>query len=205
MTFSITLIIIIFTCLVSYQALNNRTIFYRLEYTPYLVKHNKHYYRMGSHALVHADYMHLALNMYVLYVFGNSVEARFILQFGPFGKLIYLLFYIGGVFFASLPALWKHKDNAAYRAVGASGAVAAVLFAYILFNPTNTLYLFFSIPIKAWIFGILYMVWEYYMDKKSQDHIAHDAHYWGAFFGFLFPIVLEPSLFELFFQRLGLL
>jgi membrane associated rhomboid family serine protease len=129
-------------------------------------------------------------------MFGRQVEDNFAYIFGAKGSINFAALYVLGVLFASLPALGKHKNNAYYNAVGASGAVSAVLYASILINPLNEVYMMFlPIPIKSWVFGIGYLALEYYLDKKKSGRIAHDAHYWGALFGFIFTIILKPSLF----------
>ena len=165
--------------------------------------HRKQWHRLLSHALVHADFMHLLVNMIVLWSFGRIVEAYFTGMFGFQGNYYFLMLYAGGVVIASLPSLFKHKDNPSYNAVGASGAVSAVLFSAILFQPLSKIYLFFiPIGIPAFIFGPLYLAYEIYMDKKSQDRVAHDAHYWGAIFGLLFTIVVQPEIVPYFFNQI---
>lgn len=201
----ITLIIILITCVVSITAFNKREIFYRFQYNPYVVKNNGQWHRIFSHALIHGDYMHLFFNMYVLYIFGNKTESYFSYLFGAKGLLIFLFLYVGGIMFAALPAFRKHSDNSYYNSVGASGAVAAVLFSFILFMPTTSLYLMFiPIPIPAFVFGILYLALEAYLDKRSQDNVAHDAHIWGAIFGVAFTIVMEPSVVLVFLEKVSL-
>ena len=200
---SITLLIVVITAIFSAIALNNRDIFTKTLFSPYQVYHRKEYYRLLTHAFLHAGWVHLFVNMYVLYIFGRTAENYFVANKGPAGFFNYALLYVGGVFFATLPALRKHKDNFMYTSVGASGAVAAVLFSSIVFNPTMSIYfIFVPIPIPAVIFGILYLVYEAYMDKNSNDYVAHDAHYYGAIFGALFTFILVPSAFTKFFNEL---
>jgi membrane associated rhomboid family serine protease len=141
--------------------------------------------------------MHLLVNMYVFYIFGGVTERIFESVLGGLkGSLFFLLLYLGGVLFATLPAYKKHRDNHYYNSVGASGAVSAVLFASIVLLPTNSIYLFFiPIPIPAFIFGVLYLWYENYMDKRSQDNVAHDAHFWGALFGVVFTLLAVPNSF----------
>jgi membrane associated rhomboid family serine protease len=200
---TISLIIIAITVAVSIYAFNNKEISYRFEFSPYQVVHFKQQYRLLSHALVHADWMHLLMNMYVLYFFGKFTEKAFIITHGAKGFLYYVLLYVGGVFVASLPALSKHKDNPQYRAIGASGAVSAVLFSSIMYMPLANIHFFF-IPfgIPAFVFGGIYLAFEYYMDKRSNDFIAHDAHLWGAIFGVLFTVALSPSVLLNFFNQI---
>ena len=200
---TINTLIIAITAIISFLSFSNRDLFAKLEYNPWLCYHRKQWYRMISHALIHADLFHLLVNMFVLWSFGRIVEAWFGNLFGIKGIWFYLLLYVGGVLFASLPGLRKHRDDPAYNAVGASGAVSAVLFAAILLQPLSEIRLFlipFGIP--AFIFGPLYLFYEVYMDKRSSDRIAHDAHYYGAVFGLLFCVLLEPRIFINFLNQI---
>jgi|TARA_B110000495_G_C22934270_1_gene546267 membrane associated rhomboid family serine protease len=200
---SITLLIIITTALISINAFKNRSLYHKLDFSPYQVIHRKEWHRLLSHVLLHGDGMHLFVNMFVLFSFGSSVENAFPDIFGKMGIFYYLLLYIGGAVFASLPSLKKHGNNPSYSAIGASGAVAAVLFANIILYPSNEIYiLFIPFGIPAFIFGPLYIGFEYYLDKKGGGNVAHDAHYWGAVFGFLFPIILKPNLFLNFVNQI---
>jgi membrane associated rhomboid family serine protease len=200
---SITLIIISITALVSFNCFSNRSLFDKLKFNAYAVAQQKQWYRLFSHALVHGDWMHLGVNMFVLWSFGSSVERYFTAYFGFKGTVLFIILYLGGVAFASVSALIKHKDNYYYNSVGASGAVGAVLFASILLNPMSSIYLFFiPIGIPAFIFGPMYIAYEVYMAKRYNDNIAHDAHYWGAVFGFILPILFEPKLFVVFLEQI---
>ena len=204
MELSLTLLIIIVTVSVSLFAINKREYFYRFQYNPYVVKHNKQWYRIFSHALIHGDYMHLFFNMYVPYNFGTITEEYYIGIFGAKGIFLYGMLYVGGIMFAALPAYKKHSENSHYNAVGASGAVSAVLFASILFMPTAGLrIMFIPISIPAFIFGFIYLALEAYLDKKSNDNIAHDAHIWGALFGVVFTIALKPAIVLYFIESVN--
>lgn len=159
-------------------------------------------YRLFSYGFIHANWMHLIFNMLVLYFFGGLVEVTFKVTFGMFGGLIYLSFYIIGIGASSIHDLLKYKNQPYYNAVGASGAVSAVLYAAILFNPGMTLRLYFAIPITAWVFGILYLAYSVYMARKGADNIGHYAHFWGAVFGFVVPILLHPEFLVSFYNIL---
>jgi membrane associated rhomboid family serine protease len=199
---SITLLIIAASVIFSLMAFNKRELLYRYELNPYSMVHNKQWYRVITHALIHADFMHLFVNMFVLWNFGPTVEKLFIRFFGVKGLLFYVMLYLGGILFSALPSIQKHQNNPSYNAVGASGAVSAILFSSIMFMPMTKLrLLFIPIGIPAWIFGILYLVYEIYSAKNSNDHIAHDAHYVGAIFGVVFTLILEPSLIINFFNQ----
>lgn len=190
---SITLIIILITIGISLYASENPELNKKLLFNPYSVVHHNKVYKIITHAFIHADLMHLGINMFVLYSFGSSLENMFTGLFGEIGLLYYLVLYFGGIIFATLPALRKHKDNPYYNSLGASGAVSAVLFAFIMLNPMAKLGLFLVIPINAALFGIVYISYEMYMNKQGRTNIAHDAHLLGAVFGIIFTILLSPS------------
>ena len=200
---SITLLIVIVTAAVSLMAMNNKELFSKLLFSPFQVVHSKEYYRILTHAAVHGGWVHLFVNMYVLYIFGRTAEQEFGVYDETLGEFRYVILYLGGVVFATLPSLKKHKDNFGYNSVGASGAVSAVLFSCIAFNPTMPIiFIFLPIPMPAILFGVLYLVYEAYMDKNSSDSIAHDAHYYGAVFGILYTFISLPSSLVSFFGQL---
>jgi membrane associated rhomboid family serine protease len=198
----VTLVIIALTALVSYHAFSRPSIVARYSFSSVKVWHGKEYQRLLSHIFLHAGWEHLIFNMITLYFFGRHVEAVFSEWFGTSGTLLYVFFYIAAGVFASLYSLYKHRDNPNYYAIGASGAVSAVLFASILFMPSSKIYLFFiPIGIPAYIFGPLYLAYSAYMSKKGSDNIGHDAHFWGAVFGFVFPLLLDSRFLSLFLSN----
>lgn len=199
----ITISILVITSIVSIASFSNRDLYRRLLFNAYDIKHFRNGYRFLSYTLVHADWIHLLINMMVLFSFGRVVEAYYGVVFGTKGILYYILLYVGGTALSTTPAYGKYKDDYSYSAVGASGAVSAVVFASIIFDPLNKIYLFMiPIGIPAIIFGILYLVYSWYMAKKNVDNIGHDAHFWGAVFGFAFTLIMKPSLFLHFLSRL---
>jgi membrane associated rhomboid family serine protease len=179
------LLILAVTVGASLFAMKRPQILEKLMLVPYNVNHFKEYYRIVSHGFIHADGTHLFFNMFVLWEFGTTVEAE---MGGAFPVL-----YFGALLTATIPALTKHKDNANYRSLGASGAVSAVLMAFIVAHPTQPLLLFFIIPMPAIFAGVLFFLYERHMQKNGGSGIAHDAHIYGALFGLLFSIVKDPS------------
>ena len=198
----ITWIIIGTTALVSYMAFQNSELMGKLQFNAAKIVHEKEYYRLVSHAFIHANWSHLIVNMFVLFFFGRNIEAYFGYFFGNRATAYFLLLYFGGILVSNLWSLIKHKDNYYYNAVGASGAVSAVLFAAIFFNPWERLYLFAVLPIPGILFAVGYLFYSYQSSKKSNDNIAHDAHLLGAIFGFIFPVILNPALFGQFIDKL---
>lgn len=185
----------VITALVSIAAFRDQRLFTALLFEPFVIKTRGEWYRFLSHAFIHAHWPHLLVNMFVLYMFGRNVE---ILYFELTGQPVlthYMMLYIGGILVSSIPSYRKHIYDPAYRAVGASGAVSAVLFAQILMLPTSPVeFLFLPVPIPAFVFGALYLVYSWYMDKRGGDNVAHDAHFYGAVWGILFTTALEPDL-----------
>jgi membrane associated rhomboid family serine protease len=141
--------------------------------------------------------------MFVLYSFGLVVEDRFQEILGNMaGKVMFFSFYLFMIVLANLPTFAKHKSNGSYRAVGASGATSAVIFSSIVFEPTSKIYLFAALPLPAIVFGVLYLVYEHWAGKRNLDNIGHDAHFYGAIAGFIFTILIKPSLFMEFIHKI---
>jgi membrane associated rhomboid family serine protease len=202
MELSITLIIIIVTCIVSFSAFSNQRIIDDLIFYPPSIKRGQ-FYRFFSCGLIHADIGHLAFNMLALYFFGigskietpfgdyhTGLEYRFIEMFGPNGKWIYLLMYLSALFFSLLPTYFRTRDSYHYRSLGASGAVSAVVFAMILIRPTVGIGLFFiPIYIAGFLFGFVYLLVSHWLDRRGTDNVNHSAHIFGAVFGIAFTIL----------------
>jgi len=202
----ITLVIVIGTILFSLYAFRREDLLYRFDLSPYHIVHKKQYYRIITHAFLHADYVHLAINMLVLYSFGSYVEQMLgdledqgLIFSGPF---FFILLYLSSIALASLTTITRYRNDQKYSALGASGAVSAVVFAYIFFAPLQKIYFYMVLPIPGIVFGILYLIYSSYMGRRNKDNINHSAHFWGAVVGFVFPILLEPALFMVFLENL---
>ena len=200
-----TIIIVVITAVVSIAAFSRPDLMDKLQFNASKVIHQKQYYRMISHAFVHANWEHLIVNMIVLFSFGRATEMYFEYYFDGKASMYYLILYFGGMIISNLYALYKHRNNYYYNAVGASGAVSAILFAAIFFNPWNKVYFFGLLPIPGIVFAVLYLGYSYYMSRKQTDNVAHDAHFLGAVFGFVFPILLNAQLLERFLDKLFML
>jgi membrane associated rhomboid family serine protease len=198
----LTILIIIVTAIVSVAAFSRPEIMYKYNFNPYQIIHRRQYYRIFTHAFLHANWEHLIINMLVLYSFGTAIDYYFYTYIGSNGFLLFIGLYFGGIIASSLYSLFKEKDNYNYSAIGASGAVSAVTFASIFFAPLSKIYFMAFIPIPGILFGVLYLAYSYYMGKKSVDNIGHDAHFWGAVYGFIFPVVVKPDLLMHFFNQL---
>jgi membrane associated rhomboid family serine protease len=198
-----TLIIVIVTTGISLLALNRPEIAGKLTFWPYGMWRDNQWYRILTSGFIHANvFPHLVFNMIALYSFGLNVEYRFEEVFGQKSYILYLIMYLGAIVVSGLYDLFRHRDDYNYQALGASGGVSAIIFASILFDPFSSIYIYMAFPIPAFIFGPLYLVYCVYMAKRGQDHIGHTAHFTGAVFGFLFPILLKPALLTNFIYLL---
>ena len=193
MGLSITLIIVIITCIISIGAFSSEKIKNDLIFYPPSINRGQ-FYRFITHGVIHADPMHLAFNMIALYSFGEVVEQLYSFPgvFGTNGKLIYLLLYFTALIIASVPDYIKHRNDTQYRSLGASGAVSAVIFSAILFSPNTGIGLAFipGINIPGYIFGAIYLIVSTILAKRAQDNIGHSAHITGAIYGLLFTYVV---------------
>ena len=190
MQLSITLVIIIITTLVSIGGFSSPKIIDDLIFYPPAVTEQRQWWRFFTCGFIHADFGHLILNMFVLYLFGLKVEKTFIEIFGRNGSILYLVMYISALVVCLLPTFKKHRHNYYYRSLGASGAVSAVVFAGILFDPISGIGLFFiPIYIAGFLFAIIYLLFSYWLDKKGAGNINHSAHIFGALYGVAFTLV----------------
>lgn len=197
-----TLYILAITALISIAAFYSRELMGRLIFNPYMINVRREWWRFFTCGFIHADWLHLGINMLVLYSFGQAVEQYYASEFEDKAVFYYLLLYLGGVVISITPSYKKHLHNPGYNALGASGAVAAILFTAILFEPLRPIYLYPLLGVPGILFGLAYLVYSYYMDKKGNDHINHDAHFWGAVFGVVFTVALKPKILLHFIDKL---
>lgn len=198
MDFSLTITIIILTGIISLTAFGNPKVINDLIFWPPKISKNKQYYRFITSGFIHADIAHLAFNMITLYFFGRVMETFYVERIGKGG---YLLFYVLGIICSEIPSYLKNRNNYSYRSLGASGAVTAILFSFILLSPWSTLLVFFF-PMPAVLFAVLYIVYTSYMAKKGGDHINHSAHLWGAIYGMVTSIIIEPEIISHFIKEI---
>jgi membrane associated rhomboid family serine protease len=201
----ITLLIIALNVIASIIGFNNRDFINRAIMWPYGVKRNNQYYRFITSGFVHANYMHLIFNMFTFYFFGSNLELM-LKGYDLGGSTSYLAIYILGLIVSDIPTYIKQQNNRDYLCLGASGAVSAVVFASIIFDPWSSIYLYGIIKLSALLFGVLYIVYCIYMSKRGNDHVNHDAHLWGALFGIVFTVLLiaivQPALFAQILDQL---
>lgn len=195
--FTITLVII--TVLLSIAAFNDHRLADKLILWPARMRRPNEYYRLLSSGFIHADWMHLAFNMLALFSFGRYVEALF--MYRGITPWLYVFMYLSGIVVASLPSFYKNRENAYYRSLGASGGVASVLFSSVYFAPWEWMSIMF-IPMPNIVFAVLYLVYSAYMSKRGGSTINHDAHFWGAVWGFVFTLAVDPSHGGIFLDQI---
>ncbi|MCB0610969.1 MAG: rhomboid family intramembrane serine protease [Lewinellaceae bacterium] len=199
----ITIILVVLTGIISYQAFNNPEFKAKLLFHPVTIQNQGEWYRFISSGFIHSDWGHLFINMFVLYQFGQIAEGMFDYIFGDLGHLAYIIFYLSAIAMASLPSYFRYRNNYGYAALGASGATSALVFAYILFAPWEW---FVFPPVPAIVFGVLYLLYSSYMDKRGGDNIGHNAHFWGAVYGLAFILLsillFKPVLFPVILDNL---
>lgn len=193
-----TIIIIAVTCLVSYMAWQNNQVLQRLIFWSPAIKEGQ-VERFVTHGFIHADGMHLLFNMFTFYFFGSVLESFYRAYLGGAG---FVVFYLSAIVVAMIPSYIQHKNNRSYMSLGASGAVSAVLFAFILFRPWDMIYIFAAIPVPAILFAVLYVWYSIKAHHKSNDNINHSAHLYGGLFGVIMTVVLEPRVINVFFHQL---
>ena len=183
---SIVIGIIVANVLISYKGFNDLSFFRKYEFHIGSIRSGEQI-RMLSSGFLHADMMHLAFNMLTLWFFAPVVLSWL-------GNLSFILIYFGSLIFGSLLTMIFHKNDYSYRAVGASGAVTGVLYSAILLQPDMMLGIFFVIPMPAYLFGILYLLYSIYGMRAKNDNIGHTAHFGGAIGGYLITLIKQPSL-----------
>jgi membrane associated rhomboid family serine protease len=194
---SVTIILIGITVLVSWLAFNNPRLMERLLLWPPAIQRQHQYDRLITHGFVHADFQHLLFNMITLFFFGRLVEQFFADYIGSIG---FVLFYLSALLVAILPTYLRHRQDPRYRSLGASGAVSAVLFAFILLQPWSMIFVFF-LPVPAIVYGVIYVGYSIWMDRQGHGNVNHSAHLWGAGYGVLFTLLMEPRVGPVFLER----
>lgn len=199
----LTYILMGITIIVSLFAFNNQKLLGDLILNPYTVNHRRQYYRFVTSGFIHNDHMHLIFNMFSFYFFGTAVEMVFAVIFGKMlGGVYFLALYIFAIVASDIPSYIKHRHNPRYNSLGASGGVAAVIFAFILFMPLEKICIYIALCFPGFILGTAYVVFSWYQGRKANDNINHDAHLYGALFGFLFCAILYPRSLPYFVEQI---
>lgn len=202
MDITVTLIIIVATVGISLYTMGQSSLLYGFMMNPYMITHRGQYYRLVTSGFIHKDHMHLLFNMFSFYFFGTQLEYIFTYIFGGLGEVYFIALYILGIIVSDVPTLLKHRNNHSYNSLGASGAVSAVIFGCILFQPLQDICLYGVLCFPGFILGSIYLIYSYMSAKKSRDGINHDAHLYGALFGIVFCIVIYPDSVRIFIEQM---
>jgi membrane associated rhomboid family serine protease len=166
-------------------------------FRPYYFLRRRQYLSIISSGFVHADLGHLLFNMFTFYFFAFPMERMF-------GSGYFLALYLCGLLASHGCTFYKHRDNSLYASLGASGAISAVLFAYIVYFPTTTLILFpIPAPIPAALFAVGYVAYSYWASTQARGRINHDAHLCGALSGLIFVLMVHPQAYLLLIESLS--
>lgn len=198
---TVTVLLIIIISIISYVTWQKPGLQHKMLFHPYSIKQRNEYFRFITAGFVHSGWLHLFFNMFTLYFFGVILERHFEYNFGPEGFAYLLVLFLLGVIVSDIPTYVKYKDAPHYRAVGASGGVAAVIFSSIMFYPTNDLCLYGILCIPGFILGPLFLIYSYYQGQRMADNINHDAHFYGALFGIAFSLFVDPRVFGHFITQ----
>ncbi len=168
----------------------NTKVIQRSLFRPYWFLRSKQYETIVTSGFVHADLSHLLFNMFTFWFFAFALE-RYI------GTVNFVVLYAVGLLLSHGCTYHKHKGNPEYASLGASGAISAVLFAYIVYFPMTTLMILpFPFPIPAALFAVGYVAYSYWASTQQRGRINHDAHLCGAISGLIFVAVTDPGAFE---------
>jgi membrane associated rhomboid family serine protease len=175
-----------------YTLYKNNNLLYAWILSPRKVYYEKQYHLLITSGFLHADIMHLMFNMFTFFFFAFSLEAAI-------GTLNFLIIYFGSMVLSVISTVIKKKDDYGYSSLGASGAISGVVFASVMVSPNSTMMILpIPIPMPAYIFAVLYLVWSYFAAKKANDMINHEAHFWGALAGVIFMLILIPGIMQYF-------
>ncbi len=195
-------IIFALTVATSIYGFSNPNVLSNMVLHPYTIHRDKSkWYTIFTSGMVHADWMHLIFNMMTFYFFGFLLERIFVDISGQLGHLYFALLYLVSLVLSDIPTIIKNKNISNYYSLGASGAISAVLFSFILFYPKQELRIFFAIPMPAYVFAFLYIGYCVWASKNSRDNINHDAHLFGSLTGIILTILMYPWIIKHFLDQ----
>ena len=194
-------IIFVITIVTSLLAFYNTELYGKFMLHPYSVSRGQKLYTLITSGLIHRDWMHLLMNMLSYYFFAFQLERIFV-SASSWGHIQFGMLYLVSLVLSDMGSIVKHKEHFWYNSLGASGAICAVLFSYILFFPLTTLMIMpIPVPIPAVLYGILFLAYCVYASKNAQDSINHEAHFLGAIAGLLITIILYPHIIGHFISQ----
>ncbi len=197
--------IIVITCLVSILAFSKPALIDRLALWPYRMAQKGEWYRLLTHMFVHGGWVHLAINMLVFYSFGSYIWLTYLwlpYRFISSPLLHFPLLYFGGGIVAAAISYLRRRDDPSYVSVGASAGVSAIIFSSITISPWSPVYLFGLVPIPGILMGMAFLIYSWYSSKQSDQHIDHMAHFYGAIYGFLYPMLAIEGAVSNFINQL---
>lgn len=184
-------VIFFFTLVTSIYTFSHEQLYGKLMLHPYSIARKQRLYTIFTSGFIHKDWGHLLFNMITFYYFAFGLE-QMLAQASPYGHLLFAVIYLGSLVLSDIPTIIQQKNNYGYYSLGASGAICAVLFSYILFNPKITIGVMMIIPMPAYLFAFLFLGYCIWASKKAQDGINHDAHFFGALSGLILTIICFP-------------
>lgn len=199
---SISLLIMGITVAISVLAMQKSSWTSAMTMNPYRISKKNEYWRFITSGFIHADFTHLFFYLFSFYFFGGQLEYIFNTIFPGFGVAMFVLFYLSAIVAADLPTYFKQQKNSYFNSLGASGAVSAVIFAGILFFPTEKIYLFGLLGIPGFIYAGLFTWYSIEMDKRGRDYVNHSAHLYGALYGIVFMTLTYPQVWVTFVQQI---
>jgi membrane associated rhomboid family serine protease len=185
-----TIALIVFTLYWSYRGLTNPWFRDKYIFSPPHVLVGRQYYRLLSCGFLHLNGWHLLFNMMSLYSVGAAIEISLGLVTG---QVVLYAVFLGSIVGGSLLSLLLHRNDSGYRALGASGGVCGVIFAFVFLFPGTSM-IFFFIPMPSWLYAILFILISFFALRNQWGHIGHDAHLGGAIVGLLITTALYPSI-----------
>ena len=202
MDLNFTLVFIIIITVSSIYGWNNPSFQSKWMFNPYSIYHGKQYYRFLSSGFIHSNLAHLIFNLIALYFFGGVIERIYLKLYGSSGIILFIITFLAGIIVSNLKTYFKFRNSSYYNSLGASGGVASVLFASIIYKPTVGICIYFAFCMPAFILGAIYLIYSYYSGKRMADNVNHDAHLFGSIFGIVFTILLRPIVLVEFIQQI---
>lgn len=198
---SISFVIIIITVLVSLLCWQKPALMDKMTMNPFKINRRNEYWRFITSGFIHADFTHLFFNLFSFFFFGLQLENIFTVLYPESGEILFVIFYVTAIVAADLPTYFKQSKNPYFNSLGASGAVSAVIFAGILFFPTEKIYLFGVLGIPGFIYAGLFTWYSIAMDRRGRDYVNHSAHLYGGLYGLVFVTLLYPKVWLTFVEQ----
>jgi membrane associated rhomboid family serine protease len=156
-------------------------------FRPHWLLRRRQYPTLVTSAFLHADLAHLFFNAFTFWAFAFPLERAM-------GTTRFAALYAFGLLVSDLGTYFKHRADPGYQTLGASGAILAVLFAAIVYNPSASLFILpIPVPIPAPLFAVAYLAYSYYASRQARGRINHDAHLSGALAGIAFVALTDPA------------